>query len=78
MRFLLRPRAVVQIAIVDVNGIILTAETLTFVKAFATPCNRCVAHCIGPTSKLAGTGNKGLVVRKIRVVSFTGCSQCSL
>jgi hypothetical protein len=78
MRFPLRERVVVQIAIVDVNGIIATAEPLTIVNAFAIPCNRYVTHCTGRTSKLADTGNKGVVVRKIRVVSFTGCSQCSL
>jgi hypothetical protein len=78
MRLPMRECAVVRIAIVDVNGIIVAAERFTIVKAFTTPCNRRATHCIGPTSKLAGSGNKRVVVRKIRLVPFTGCSQCSL
>jgi hypothetical protein len=78
MRFCRCERALAQIATVEVDGTIARSATVEHHEIGANPRNRRATHYFGRTGTLAGTGNKAMLVRTIRMVSFTGCSQYSL
>jgi hypothetical protein len=78
MRFCRCERVLAQIATVEVDGTIARSATVEHHEIGANPRNRRATHYFGRTGTLAGTGNKAMLVRTIRMVSFTGCSQYSL